>query len=91
MPYVTGGIAFGHFKYGLEAPDYNEGFSASKTFTGWTLGAGVEFALTDNLIGRAEYRYTDFGKNTVVDPTDWYTNKVKFKTNDVRIGIAYKF
>jgi outer membrane immunogenic protein len=93
MPYATGGVAFGRFKYGAEIPYYGSGFSTSKTFTGWTLGAGIEYAFKDNLIGRVEYRYTDFGKKTIEFPSsgDWDTNTVKFRTNDIRFGIAYKF
>ena len=41
------------------------GFSERLTSarTGWNVGAGVNFAFTDNLILGAEYRYTDFGRN----------------------------
>jgi outer membrane immunogenic protein len=80
LPYIAGGVAFGQ----LETANQFE-----ETNVGWTLGAGVEYAFTDNLIGRAEYRYTDFG--------DFETNNDGFifgtdlHTNDVRLGIAYKF
>jgi outer membrane immunogenic protein len=92
LPYLAGGVAFGQYRYGA-LDTGGDGFSASKTFTGWTAGAGLEYAFTDNLIGRIEYRYTDFGKKTVQedDTNDWYTNKVNLKTNDVRIGLSYKF
>ncbi len=91
MPYVTGGLAVGHFKYRVDVPSIGDGFAVSKTFTSWTVGAGLEYALTENLVGRAEYRYTDFGSNTLVDPPAWATTTVKFKTSDIRLGIAYKF
>ncbi len=29
--------------------------------TGWAAGAGVDYAATDNVIVRLEYRYTDYG------------------------------
>ncbi|WP_378947690.1 outer membrane protein [Mesorhizobium sp. ANAO-SY3R2] len=91
LPYVAGGLAFGQYKYGGEVPDWDSRFSASRTYTGWTLGAGLEYAVTDNLIARFEYRYTDFGNKTITDPDGWWTNKVDLKTNDVRFGISYKF
>ncbi|MER8912993.1 hypothetical protein NKI32_04050 [Mesorhizobium sp. M0761] len=41
--------------------------------------------MTDNLLLRAEYRYTDFGTEALPN------GKVDLKTNEVRLGIAYKF
>jgi outer membrane immunogenic protein len=38
----------------------------SDTFWGWTVGAGVETKITPNLALRADYRYADFGSDTVV-------------------------
>jgi outer membrane immunogenic protein len=35
--------------------------STSDTITGWTLGAGVKWALTENLFLNVEYDYLDFG------------------------------
>ena len=33
----------------------------SQALLGWTAGAGVDVKLTENVFGRVEYRYTDFG------------------------------
>jgi outer membrane immunogenic protein len=57
--------------------------------TGWTVGGGVDYAATDNLIVRLEYRYTDYGDKNI----DFGGLSVKndFKTNEVRLGVAYKF
>ena len=35
------------------------------TFDGWTAGGGVGFAVTNNIIVGAEYRYTDFDREAV--------------------------
>lgn len=96
LPYVAGGVAFGNYEYGagVSHAGHYDSFSASDTRVGWTLGAGVEYAFSDNLIGRFEYRYTDFGSKTldVAETGDWAVgNKVDLKTNDIRVGIAYKF
>jgi outer membrane immunogenic protein len=61
----------------------------SDTYVGWTVGAGLEYAFTNNLIGRIEYRYTDYGDEThppsiIVPHTD------DLQTSDVHLGVSYK-
>ena len=87
LPYIAGGVAFGNVKNSGDI--YGIGFSESKTLTGWTVGGGVDYAATDNLILRLEYRYTDYGDKDV-DFAGLSVNN-DFKTNEVRLGIAYKF
>jgi len=91
LPYIAGGVAFGQIKNTGKSSDgiVEESFSSSKTHTGWTAGAGVDYAATDNVIVRLEYRYTDYGhKNFDVDGD---STRNKFKTNEIRLGVAYKF
>ena len=90
LPYVAGGLAVARVNY----VGYDSGAvfdpGAAKTLAGWTIGAGAEYAFTDNLIGRAEYRYSDFGS---ADFSNSYapSEKVGLTSSDVRIGFAYKF
>lgn len=107
MPYVAGGVAYTKVETsGLNyltsanpaAPTVQAGsalgYNASNTLTGWTIGAGVDYAVTDNVLVRLEYRYADYG-----DKTNTYTHTsgqtfketVDYKSNDVRVGVAYKF
>lgn len=89
LPYVAGGVAFGRLSG--EAFDPGGAFlgGADETNTGWTVGVGLEYAFTDNLIARAEYRYTDFGDfDFTVDGADITSD---LTTNDVRFGLAWKF
>lgn len=87
LPYVAAGLSYG--KYKLSVWD-EEGsmLDVSKTRTGWTIGAGLDYAVTDNLIARVEYRYSDFGKAKIFSDV---SDSLSFKTHDVRLGIAYKF
>jgi outer membrane immunogenic protein len=39
-------------------------FSQSETSVGWTAGGGVDYALTDQFVVGAQYRYYDFGSET---------------------------
>ncbi len=40
------------------------GVSDSNTMIGWTAGAGADIMVTEQVFGRVEYRYTDFGSDT---------------------------
>lgn len=81
LVYGTGGYAFTN----AELRDRETGDSDKKTFNGWTIGAGLEHAFTDNLIGRAEYRYTDYGdKNLMGVNTD-------LSSNSLMLGVGWKF
>ena len=95
MPYIAAGVAFGSVKNSVSATDGNEtyGISQSKTLTGWTAGAGVDYAATDNVIVRLEYRYTDYGHKDFRAGNDYFEFEArdKFKTHDIRLGVAYKF
>ncbi|MCZ2203348.1 outer membrane protein [Bartonella sp. A05] len=60
---------------------------------GYTLGGGLDVAVTDNIAVRAEYRYTDFGEIPFVYDAA-YPDRMKkgsYKTNDFRAGVAFKF
>jgi outer membrane immunogenic protein len=92
LVYATGGWAWsnGHTDYAFTgaAPFFSNGEGRS----GWTLGAGVEYAITNNVIGRLEYRYTDLGSKGYIDPvTNSAEQGNKVTLNAVRAGIAYKF
>jgi outer membrane immunogenic protein len=61
----------------------------SNALLGWTAGAGVDVKLTEQVFGRVEYRYTDFGSadfNTGSGP-----QSVDSKENRVTFGIGMKF
>jgi outer membrane immunogenic protein len=85
LVYATGGLAYGHTKTYME--DSVFGISESKTKAGWTVGAGVEYAVTDHLSLKTEYAYTDLGKAQVL--YDMFDRKVNF--HSVKFGINYKF
>jgi outer membrane immunogenic protein len=98
--YATGGVAFADADLEFNGSDGvgDFDFSDSQTFTGWTIGLGAEYAFTDNLIGRLEARYTDFGSPDFdldgfddtfdVDGRDVNVDWTQFS---VLAGISYKF
>jgi outer membrane immunogenic protein len=62
-----------------------------ETLSGWTAGVGVDYAVTDNLFARLEYRYSDFGSANSIKYPSWFTFESDLKSQDLRLGIAYKF
>jgi outer membrane immunogenic protein len=58
---------------------------------GWTAGAGIEYAITDTILGRIEYRYTDLHASGFVDiPANIADGGTRTPISDFRAGIAYK-
>ncbi|WP_208436982.1 outer membrane protein [Bartonella taylorii] len=98
MPYVSGGIAYAQMQYIVSLLAKSEEdpstilasgnvFDKTKIMVGFTAGCGIDFGVTESLILRAEYRYSDFGKKVFEKDK----LEIGYKTNDFRIGFAYKF
>lgn len=69
--------------------------TSSSTLNGWVAGAGVEFAVTGNWIGRLEYLHMDFGSYSdhfvYVPASGNRTANETLKADIVRVGMSYKF
>ena len=81
--YGTGGLA----GRSLKVEDTVLGTSDSATMLGWTAGLGTDIKLTDNVFGRVEYRYTDFGSKDFGGGI----GNVKATDNRVTFGVGMKF
>jgi len=93
LPYLTAGATVAHFKDSFSTPPAFAD-SPSSTRFGWTVGAGLEYAFTNNWSGRLEYRYTDFGTHTnnlpvFLSPPGYSRDRV-FEQS-VRFGVSYRF
>ena len=66
----------------------NGGSSDINVQTGWTAGAGAEAAITSNVVGRLEYRYTDLGSSGFATTP---ASNVGFTSNQVFAGVGLKF
>jgi len=79
LPYAEAGVAFAN-------ATQNDGVtSGDATYTGWTAGAGVEFKLADQVSANVEYRYSNYGDQTINGDT------VHFNDNTVKAGLNYHF
>ncbi|MBN9445031.1 MAG: outer membrane protein [Bosea sp. (in: a-proteobacteria)] len=84
MPYVTGGWAYGNVKTSIPAL----AFSNDSSHTGgWTVGGGIEYAITNNLIAGVEYLYVDLGEKNILGAG----TKVGTDFSVVRARLSYKF
>lgn len=54
---------------------------------GWTVGAGAEYAFTDNILLRTDYRYSDFGEVDFGDSLGTF----KAEQHRLTVGVGYKF
>ncbi|MCF7645883.1 porin family protein [Bacillus subtilis] len=89
MVYATGGVAYGKIK--ASAFDGVNSFSQSDTKVGYTVGAGAEYALSNNVTLKSEYLYTDLGKLKLDDVNGNRFGEVKAPFHTVRVGVNYKF
>ena len=72
----------------LEVSD-DFGNSDSNTMLGWTAGAGADIMVTENVFGRVEYRYTDFGSETF--DLGGVGTDVDDKDHRITFGVGMKF
>ena len=87
MPYATGGLAVGDIR--ASTPGFA---GASQTNAGWTVGGGLEFALTNNWTAKAEYLHVDLGNlNCGFSCGVASGNNVSVRSDVVRGGLNFRF
>ncbi|NJL07041.1 MAG: porin family protein [Methylacidiphilales bacterium] len=87
--YVKGGAAWvDHESSGYWAGGY---YKSSESRSGWTLGAGVEYAFAPNWTMFVEYDYYDFGDKKYYIPAIADTLKVDTDISAIKIGVNYRF
>jgi outer membrane immunogenic protein len=97
--YAIGGLAFADvensigFNIATGGGSDGDSWSNADTKTGWTLGLGLEYAITDNWIFGVEYQHVELGDNTVTIDTDDLDIPVDFDNalDIVSAKLSYKF
>jgi outer membrane immunogenic protein len=106
--YATGGLAFGDTGGGGRLYAYNVNYpgvaltggewrsDGDDTSWGWTLGAGVEHAFSNNWTAKLEYLYVNLDRDNnrltnIALPNYTFTTSNEDKFHVVRVGINYKF
>ncbi|MEP9354738.1 outer membrane protein [Xanthobacter sp. KR7-65] len=85
LPYITGGAAWAKLNY---SDPY--GVSYDSTKWGWTAGAGIEYAITNNWTVKAEYLYLGFNDSK----TTFFNGDQLSVSTDIqtaKVGVNYKF
>ncbi|MBA4788928.1 MAG: outer membrane protein [Pseudomonadota bacterium] len=86
LPYITGGVAYGKTDFGNIY-----GLSTSETNWGWTIGAGVEYAFTNNITAKLEYLYVDLNGSNYTIPSTLGSVEADTNTSLLKVGVNYKF
>ena len=101
--YVTGGLAIAETKLNISglcvtcAPVLASAASSKEVSTGWTIGAGAEWALAGGWSVKSEYLYYDLGSAEAMltyDYATWTSTLTAHVNNSghiVRVGVNYKF
>jgi outer membrane immunogenic protein len=88
--YGTAGAAFGNIQTGLNPPaTYDNSIEA-----GWTVGAGLEFGVTQNLTAKVEYLFVELPNGTCTTAGNCggaAGSIVSFNESIVRAGFNFKF
>lgn len=84
LPYITGGLAWANAS--ISASGGGASVNVKDSYVGWTIGAGLEYAVTDNISVKGEYLYTDFGA------ADFGTGiNLNLTSHVARVGVNYQF
>jgi outer membrane immunogenic protein len=73
----------------VEVTDRLTGDSDSATMVGWTAGAGTDVKVTEQVFGRLEYRYSDYGSKDF--DLSGSTVSTEAKDHRVTLGVGMKF
>ncbi len=89
--YGIGGFSYGEVHHTIE-PVWSYGSSGySGMQTGWDLGLGVAYKITNDLSGFAEFRNYHWGTKNFSDAYAYGANRIDQTLDTVRIGLMYRF
>jgi len=94
--YATGGYAYTRLESNAfaSAGGLSVDIKRDESRHGWTVGGGIEVALTANWSAKVEYLYMDFGKQDgswTLTGLPTITDSTRLQSNIVRGGVNYRF
>ncbi|HMK70299.1 MAG TPA: outer membrane protein [Xanthobacteraceae bacterium] len=93
LVYGKGGVAFAQDQSAF-TDLFGNGASSTFLRTGWTVGAGLEYAISKNWSARLEYDYLGFGAQTLnftTPTTASYTSKAGLNVQEIKAGLDFRF
>jgi outer membrane immunogenic protein len=93
LPFVSGGITFANLNSRLTNTSVFPTVTDSNTHlrTGFQLGAGLEYAVTNNWTVRGEYIFSDYGRQTVGYGNNGIALRHNITDDALRLSVNYKF
>jgi outer membrane immunogenic protein len=94
LPYITAGLAYAHYEVESNHTSFASGNrNGDGNLLGWTAGAGVNYAVTNNFIAGLEYRYTDYGSDTFIAFSDFdvgtQSYEMELQQHEIRATLTY--
>jgi outer membrane immunogenic protein len=94
LAYGKAGGAWTHENYNIQFADTATFASTSDTRSGWTIGGGFEYAITNNFTMFFEYNYYDFGTQTISFASvagSSLLSDIRERDSVVKVGANWKF
>jgi len=96
LVYVTGGVALGHLKSGINFAGPSAAYTygqLNKTQVGWVMGGGVEHKINRNWSFKGEALYYDLGRSqaNATHDTGTYVTTFHHEVLLVRLGLNYRW
>ncbi len=88
LPYAQAGVVEGEARFKVTADD-GTALGGSRLSAGWLVGAGVDYALQNNLFLRASYSYTRLANMDYLKTAGEFDHRLAL--NDFQAGFGYKF
>lgn len=85
LVYGKVGAAFAQFDFNID------NLTASETRVGYTVGAGLEWAVAGNWSAKAEYNYLDFGRSSVNFDGVAGSLDIEQRISVIKAGVNYRF
>jgi outer membrane immunogenic protein len=89
LPYVTGGAVVANIRNSYDFDGYTQ--DRGDTSIGWTIGAGLEYAIDNHWSVKAEYLYMQFPDVKKNFDDGYYTFKFQDTAQVGRVGVNYRF